>query len=91
MKELFFVFSLVIGLGLLTYGMVVVALKMDISEDDFETDGIKDMVEIIKGANPGIKFTIIFMLGGMMLSEIAVKLINLPFAIFTAVFTKKSV
>lgn len=90
MEELFFVLSLVIGLGLLTYGVVVLALKMDQSEGNTEQEYIKDMLETIQEGNPSTKLTVIFMFGGMMLTEIAVKLIDLPFVIFSALFTKKS-
>lgn len=90
MQELFFVFSLVMGLGLLTYGAVVLALKMDQSEGNLEVDHMKDMLEMIQSANAGTKLTVLFMFGGMMLTEVAVKLIDVSFVIFSALVPKKS-
>lgn len=83
MKELFFIFSLIIGLGLIVYLLLNNIVKNENSfKEKLDTDELEELkfiLDAINIAGPAIKFKLIFMMGGTLFSHAMVLLINLPF------------
>lgn len=83
METLFFIFSIIIGLGLLVYWFISLMVNSEEElKDDQERemlDEIKHLIDLMQSANHGTKFVAILFLGGTVFSEAAVALINFPF------------
>lgn len=86
MKELFFIFSLIIGLGIIVYLLLNNIVKNENSFkeklDADELEELKFILDAINVAGPAVKFKLILMMGGTFFSQAFVFLINLPFYYF---------
>lgn len=85
MKELFFLFSVLIAFGLTAFYLYVQMTKNEQNSENFnspeEFDQLKMTVDLVKASPPGKKLYFILTLGGTIFSSMCVELINLPFTL----------
>lgn len=91
MQELFFVLTFVIGLGLLSIGMITMAIKINdniLKEENEELEEMRMLLSYIHLATPAERLRLVFMMGGITLMSIGIVLIDFPTKIFDQIVKK---